>query len=323
MNGIPTMKITIALAALLTAALPAVAGEYPEKPVTFIVPFAAGSATDVLARVIGQEVTNETKQRVLVDVRPGAGGNIGAQTAARAAADGYTVFITTNTTHAANQHLYKQLPFDPVKDFAPVSGLAQGYQVMVVNPRVPAKRVSDLIALAKKSPGKLTFGEGSSSARVAVELFQQMTGTKLVHVPYKGNPLAIADVIGGHIDMMIVDVPTGLPQVQAGKVTALAVTSKTRSPQVPELPTMDEAGVKGYEMTYWFAAYVPAKTPPAAVKRLNELLVKAVSSENLKNHFVKSALVPFTTTPEQLAKFQAAEAAKWGKIIQAAGIQPE
>ena len=277
----------------------------------------------MLARVLGQEVTNETRQRVLVDPRSGAGGNIGAQTAARAAPDGYTVFITTNTTQAANQHLYKQLAYDPVKDFAPITGIAQGYQVMVVNPRVPAKRVSDFIALAKKSGGKLTFGEGSSSARVAVELFQQMTGTKLVHVPYKGNPLAIADLIGGHIDMMIVDMPTGLPHVQSGKVTALAVTSRKRSPQAPDLPTMDEAGVKGYEMTYWFAAYVPAKTPPATVKRLNELLVKVIGSEPVKAHFAKSALVPFTTTPEQLAKFQAAEAQKWGRIIKAAGIQPE
>lgn len=307
----------------IAAAFSAAAAEYPEKPLTFIVPFAAGTATDLLARVIGQEVTNETKARVLVDTRPGAGGNIGAQTAARAAPDGYTVFITTNTTHAANQHLYKQLPFDPVRDFAPVAGLAQGYQVMIVNPRVPAKRVSDFTALAKKSAGKLTYGEGSSSARVAVELYQQMTGTKLVHVPYKGNSLAITDLLGGHIDMMIVDVPTGLPQVQAGKVTALAVTSKTRSPLLPNLPTMDEAGVKGYEMTYWFAAYVPAKTSPAIVKRLNELLVKAVASDNVKGHFAKNALVPFTTTPEQLAAFQATEATKWGRIIAAAGIQPE
>ena len=299
------------------------AAEYPEKPVTFIVPFAAGSATDVLARVIGEALTRDTKQRVLVDARGGAGGNIGAQTAARAAPDGYTVFITTNTTQAANQHLYKQLGFDPVADFAPVSGLAQGYQVMVVNPRVPAKSVKEFIAVAKKSGGKLTFGEGSSSARVAVELFQQMTGTRLVHVPYKGNPLAIADLIGGHIDMMIVDMPTGLPHVQAGKVTALAVTSRKRSPQAPDLPTMEEAGVKDYEMTYWFAAYVPGKTPAATVKRLNELLVKAVSAESVTAHFAKSALVAFPTTPEQLAKFQAAEATKWGRIIKAAGIQPE
>ena len=310
------------LAALAASAIPAQAAEYPEKPVTFIVPFAAGSATDVLARVLGDSLNQDTKQRVLVDPRGGAGGNIGAQLAAKAQPDGYTVFITTNTTQAANQHLYKQPGYDAVRDFAPVTGIAQGYQVMVVNPRVPAKTVSEFTAIARKSAGKLTYGEGSSSARVAVELYQQMTGTKLVHVPYKGNPLAITDLIGGHIDMMIVDMPTGLPQVQGGKVKALAVTSRTRSPQAPELPTMDEAGIKGYEMTYWFGAYVPAKTPAATVKRLNELLVRAVNSESMKAHLQKSALIAFPTTPEQLAKFQAAETEKWGRIIKAAGIPP-
>jgi tripartite-type tricarboxylate transporter receptor subunit TctC len=309
------------LAALAVA--PAAGADYPEKPIVFVVPFAAGSATDTLARVLGQEVTVESKQRVVVDDKPGASGMLGAQAVAKAAPDGYTAFITTNTTHAANQHLYKQLPYDAVADFAPVAGLAKGYQIMVVNPHLPAKRVADVVALAKKSPGKLTFGEGSSSARVAVELFQQLTGTKLVHVPYKSNPLAITDLLGGHIDMMIVDMPTGLPQVQAGKLTALAVTSTQRSTQAPELPTMNEAGVKGYEMTYWFAAYVPAKTPAPVVKRLNELLVKAVSSETAKAFFAKSGLVPFPTSPEELAKFQAAETQKWGRIIKAAGIQPE
>ena len=156
-----------------------------------------------------------------------------------------------------------------------------------------------------------------------VELFQQMTGTRLNHVPYKSNPLAITDLLGGHIDMMIVDMPTGLPQVQAGKLTALAVTSTQRSPQAPELPTMNEAGVKGYEMTYWFAAYVPAKTPPPVIRRLNDLLVKAIGTESAKAFFAKNGLVPFTTTPEELAKFQAAETQKWGRIIKAAGIQPE
>jgi tripartite-type tricarboxylate transporter receptor subunit TctC len=323
MTHIATFACACAVGFAMPAAAAAAADAYPEKPITFIVPFAAGSATDSLARVIAQEVTGETKQRVIVDDRPGASGILGAQTVAKAPPDGYTVFITTNTTHAANQHLYKQLPYDPVRDFAPVAGLAKGYQIMVVNPKVPAKQVADVIALAKKSPGKLTFGEGSSSARVAVELFQQMTGTRLVHVPYKSNPLAITDLIGGHIDMMIVDMPTGLPQVQAGKIRGLAVTSRERSAQAPDFPTMNEAGVKGYEMTYWFAAYVPAKTGGAAVKRLNELLVKAVGTELVKGFFQKSGLVPFTTTPEELAKFQAAETEKWGRVIKAAGIQPE
>jgi tripartite-type tricarboxylate transporter receptor subunit TctC len=194
---------------------------------------------------------------------------------------------------------------------------------MVVNARVPAKTVAQFTALAKKAAGQLTFGEGSSSARVAVEMYQQMSGTKLVHVPYKSNPLAITDLIGGQIDVMIVDMPTGLPHIQSGRLTGLAVTSTKRLPQAPDLPTMSEAGIRGYEMSYWFAAYLPAKTPAPVVKRLNELLVKAVGAEPVKMFFAKSGLEPYTTTPEQLATFQAAEAEKWGRIIQAAGIQPE
>ena len=243
----------------------ATARDYPAKPVTFFVPFAAGSATDTLARSLGQGVTAETKQNVVIDNRPGASGFIAAQAVARATPDGYSVLIATNTTHAANEHLFKKIPYDPVHDFAPVTALARGGQVMVVNPRVPVKTVKEFIALAKRQPGKLTFGSGSSSSRVASELFQQMTGLQLVHVPYKSNPMAVTDLVGGHIDMMITDVVTGLPQVQAGKLRALGVSSPKRLPNVPELPTIAEAGVKGYELTFWFAAYTPAKTQPAIV----------------------------------------------------------
>ena len=308
--------VTVSVAAALLLAIASLhAAEYPEKPVTFIVPFPAGSATDTLARVVGQEVTNEVKQRVLVDPRGGGGGNIGALAAARAPADGYTVLIATNTTHAANQHLYKQLPYHPVKDFAPVSGLAQGYQIMVVNPRVPAQRVSEFIALAKKNPGKLTFGQGSSSARVAVELFQQMSGTKLLHVPYKGNPLAMQDLIGGHIDMMIVDMPTGLPQVQSGKVRALAVTSRSRSSLTPELPTIDEAGVKGYEATFWFGLLAPAGTPPAIRDALNKHLLEALADEETLKMTQSQGLSRLTSSPEEFAARMRADALKWKKAL--------
>lgn len=319
-------KRAYALAATLLAAsglTSAAAQTYPDRSIVFVVPFAAGSATDGLARIVGQEVTRESGQRVVVDDRPGANGFIGAQVVAKAAPDGYTAFVTTNTTHAANQHLFKQIPYDPVKDYAPVTALAKGYQVMVVNPRVPAKTVAQFTALAKKTPGRLTFGEGSSSARIAVELYQQMSGTRLVHVPYKSNPLGITDLIGGQIDVMIVDMPTGLPQIQSGRLRGLAVTSRARLPQAPDLPTMSEAGISGYEMSYWFAAYLPAKTPEPVVRRLNELMVKAVGTEAVKSFFAKSGLEPYTTSPEQLAAFQAAEAEKWGRIIRAAGIQAE
>ena len=315
----------VAAAGVFVASLPSTifAQEFPSKTITFVVPFAAASATDGLARAIGQEVQKDTGKAVIVENKAGASGFIGAQYAAQAAPDGHTVFITTNTTQSANPHLFKKLPYDPVASFAPVTELAKGYQILVVNPKLAVNSVADVIAYAKKNPGKMTFGEGSSSARIAVELFKQMTGTDITHVPYKSNPPAITDLIGGQIDMMIVDMPTGLPHVKGGKVKGLAVSSTKRSPLAPELPTIDEAGVKGYEMSYWFAAYVPAKTPEATIKRLHDLLAKAANGEGVKKFIASNGLDISTTTPEALAKFQAAETEKWGRIIKTAGIQPE
>ncbi|WPH22582.1 Bug family tripartite tricarboxylate transporter substrate binding protein [Variovorax paradoxus] len=297
---------------------------FPEKPITFVVPFAAGTATDQIARALGNSITAETKQPVVIDNKAGASGFIASQQAAKATADGYTVLITTNTTHAANEHLFKKLPYDPVKDFAPVTALGKGGQIMVVNPSFPAKSVAEFVALAKKEPGKYSFGSGSSSSRMAGELLQQMADIKLLHVPYKSNTLAVTDLLGGQIHMMITDAATGLPQVKAGKLRALGVSSAARSPLAPDVPTISEAGVKGYEMGYWFAAYAPAKTPPAVVKRLNELLVKAAKSESAKTAFYESTGTEvFTTSPEELAKFQTAESQKWGRIVKAAGIEAE
>ncbi|QRF59901.1 tripartite tricarboxylate transporter substrate binding protein [Variovorax paradoxus] len=315
---------TLLGAALALAPLLGQAQSFPEKPITFVVPFAAGTATDQIARALGNVITAETKQAVVIDNRAGASGFIASQFVAKAPADGYTVLITTNTTHAANEHLYKKLPYDPVKDFAPVAGLGKGGQIMVVNPSSNVKSVADFIALAKKEPGKLSFGSGSSSSRMAGELLQQMADIKLLHVPYKSNTLAVTDLLGGQIDMMITDTATGLPQVKGGKLRALGMSSASRSPLAPDVPTIAEAGVKGYEMGYWFAAYAPAKTPPAVVKRLNELLVKAAKSDSAKTAFYEpSGTEVFTTTPEELAKFQAGESQKWGRIVKAAGIEAE
>jgi tripartite-type tricarboxylate transporter receptor subunit TctC len=315
-----TRLLALAALALATSAF---AQPYPAKNITFIVPFAAGSATDQIARALGQSVAEQSKQTVVVENKPGASGFLAAQAAATAPADGHTVLITTNTTHAANEHLYKKLPYDPVKDFAPVTLLGKGGQIMIVNPKVPANTVMEFVALAKKSPGKLTFGSGSSSSRIAGELLQQMAGIDILHVPYKSNPLAITDLLGGQIDMMITDTATGLPQVKGGKVRALGVTASKRSPLAPDIPTISEAGVKGYEMGYWFAAYVPAKTPPAVVARLRELLVNATTSATAKTFYEGSGTDPVTSTSDELAKFQASESGKWGKIVKAAKIDPE
>jgi tripartite-type tricarboxylate transporter receptor subunit TctC len=321
----PLLAAALALSAFagLPPSAQAQAPAWPAKPITFIVPFAAGSATDQLARALGQSITVDTKQAVVVDNKAGASGMLAAQSVARAAPDGYTVLITTNTTHAANEHLYKKLPYDPVKDFVPVTGLGKGGQVMVVNANSPYKTVADVLAAAKQQPGKLSFGSGSSSSRVAGELFKQMAHVDLLHVPYKSNPLAITDLLGGQIDLMITDTSTGVPQVKAGKLRALGISTAQRSPLLPEVPTLDEAGVKGYDMGYWFAAYVPAGTPAAVVQRLRELLVAGTGSAAAKGFFDNSGSVPFTTTSDGLAAFQATETQKWGKVIKAAGIEPE
>jgi tripartite-type tricarboxylate transporter receptor subunit TctC len=317
--------LTTSLALAATAALPqfAHAQAYPSKPITFVVPFAAGSATDQLARALGQSVGDQSKQPVIVDNKGGASGMIAAAQVAKAAPDGYTVLITTNTTHAANEHLYKKLSYDPVKDFAPITGLGKGGQVLVVRTDAPYKNVMDLVAAAKKTPGKLSFGSGSSSSRTAGEMFKQLSGTDILHVPYKSNPNAITDLLGGQIDFMITDTSTGVPQVKGGKLKALGVSTTERNPLLPEVPTIAEAGVKGYDMGYWFAAYAPAGTPPAAVAKLRELLAAATQSPGAKSFFDGSGSVAWTTSPEALAKFQADETAKWGKVIKAAGIEPE
>lgn len=323
---IPRRRALIAAAILglgFTSVAQAQGNDFPAKTITFSVPFAAGSATDQLARALALSITAETKQPVVIDNKAGASGMLSAQTVARAAPDGYTVLITTNTTHAANEHLYKKLPYDPVKDFAPITGLGKGGQVLVVNASAPYQNVGELIAAAKKAPGKLSFGSGSSSSRVAGEMLKQLAGVDILHVPYKSNPLAITDLLGGQINLMITDTSTGVPQVKAGKLRALGYSTQKRSAQLPDVPTIEEAGVKGYDMGYWFAAYAPVGTPPAVVARLNQLLTRATQSVGAKAFFDMAGSEAWTTTPEELAKFQAAETQKWGKVIKAAGIDAE
>lgn len=317
-------RFILSAGCLLTAAGAYAQGTFPEKPIRFVVPFAAGTATDQLARAIGQAVSVETKQQVIVDNKPGANGFIGATEAARAAPDGYTVFITTNTTHAAAEHLFKKLPYDPVKDFAPITALGKGGQMMVVSTDFPATSVKEFIALAKKTPGKITFGSGSSSSRIAGELFQQLAGVELLHVPYKSNTFAITDLLGGQIQMMITDTATGMPHIRSGKLRPLGYSARTRSPLAPEVPTIEEAGVKGYDIGYWFAAYAPARTPQPVVARLNELLSRAAKSPAAGSAFyAASGTEVFVTSPDELAKFQTAESQKWGEIIRKAGIEKE
>lgn len=299
------------------------AQSYPNKPITIIIGSTPGSTSDGLARAIGVEITKETGQPVIIDSKAGAFGGIAAQYVANSKPDGYTLFVTTNTTQAANPHLIKKLPYDPIKDFSPITKLVQGYMLLVTNPALKVNSVGELIALAKKEPGKLTFGAGSSSARVAVELFEKMSGTEMVYVPYKSNPLAVIDLVGGQVDLMIVDLTTSLPQVKNDKLKALGVSSLTKSPLVPALPTIASAGVPGYEFLHWNALYGPAGMDSATIKRINELFVSAMKKPSVKKFVEENGMEVSVSTPDGLSAFQNAELKRWGQIIKDAGIQPE
>ncbi len=312
------------VAAIVGAGLagPSQAETYPSKPITLVVPFSAGSGTDQVARGMAQFLSAEFHgAAVLVDNKPGASGIIAAQAVARAPADGYTLLMTTNTTQSANQYLFKKLPYDPVKDFAPVAALARGSMVIVVPPSSAIKSIPQLVAQAKAKA--LNYGAGNSSSRVAAEMFKQMTGAELVYVPYKGNPQAITDLMGGQLDVMFADTATALPLVQSGKLVALAYTGQQRSSAFPTVPTVEELGFKGYELSYWVAVYAPQGTPPEIVRRLNEVFVKGVRSEVVSAVFARAVLDIFTSTPEGLAQFQRSESERWGRVIKAAGIEPE
>jgi tripartite-type tricarboxylate transporter receptor subunit TctC len=316
------MRMLGLLAALaLALATPVAAQDYPAKPIRIVVPFGPGTATDIVARTVGSEIANRTGQAVVIDNKPGAEGQIGAQAAATAAPDGYTLFITTQTTQAINTHVYKSLPYDPVKSFAPVSGLSLGAQVVMVKNELPVKTIGELIGLARAQPGKLSFGSGNGSSRGGAELFRIMAKVDLLGVPYKTQPQAISDLMGGRIDVIFCDFTTGLPPVLDGRARGLAVTSKKRIPGLEQFPTVDEGGVPGFEMWAWTAAYVPAGTPRPIVDRLNTLVREAMASEAYRTLTRTTYGEPFSGLPEDLAAFQASETTKWGEIVKLAGMQ--
>jgi tripartite-type tricarboxylate transporter receptor subunit TctC len=297
--------------------------DYPNRPIKFIVPFAAGSATDTVARVVGDYLSRDLKQPVVVENAAGGSGVIAAQKVAQAAPDGYTLLISTNTTHAANQSMLKKLPYDPVKDFETVSMLGTIPMALVVNPSVPAGNVKELIAYAKANPGKLSFGAGSSSSRISVEMFKTMTGTDIVHVPYKSNPQAVTDLLGGQVQIMIADVSTTLPQAAAGKVKALGVSTKGPSVVAPGLPTIASQGVPGYEITAWFAAWLPAKTDGKIADRLQKSIAAAIADKDVQAKLLAAGVEPQSSSRKQLADFVGSETEKWAKAVKAAGIEPE
>ncbi len=306
---------------VMTLAMPAAAQDYPTKPIRIVVPFGPGTATDIVARTVGAEIASRTGQAVVIDNKPGAEGQIGAQAAATSAPDGYTLFVTTQTTQAINIHVYKSLPYDPVKSFAPVSGLSLGAQVVMVKNELSAKNIAELIELAGKQPGKLSFGSGNGSSRGGAELFRIMAKVDLLGVPYKTQPQAVSDLLGGRIDVIFCDFTTGLPPVLDGRARGLAVTSKQRIAGLDQFPTVDEA-VPGFEMWAWTAVYVPAGTPRPIVDRLNALVREAVASESYRTLTRTTYGVPFAGSPEDLASFQASETKKWGERSEGPFLPP-
>ena len=321
-----------ALAALATitavaalSATPARAQGYPNKPIRVVVGFPAGGAPDILARLFSEKISPSWGQTVVVDNKPGAGGNIGAEAVAHAPADGYTLALGTVGTHSINGALYTKMPYDMVKDFVPVILLASTPNVLVVHPSVPAKNVQELIALAKSKPGQLTFGTPGvgTSLHVSGELFNTMAGTKITHVPYKGRAMAIPDLLGGHITMMFDNLPSALPVVKEGKLRALGVTSAKRSPSAPDIPTIAEQGLPGYEAESWFAVFAPANTPKDVVEKLNVELNRIFELPDVRQKLATLGLDPVLGSPEKLAAYQKSEIAKWAKVVKESGAKAE
>ena len=294
---------------------------YPNRPIRFIVSFPAGSATDQVARLVAPQLSRATGQSVIVDNRGGANGFIACEAAAKAAPDGYTVLFTTGTTHAANPALFKKLPYDPVKDFAPVTTLSMNDFILIVLPGFPANNVAELAQLARANPGKYSFASGNAPSRIGGEMFKMMSGTKLLHVPYRGAPQALSDLLGGQVSMIFSDLRTAMPQVMGGKVKALAVTGRKRLGLAPNVPTMIEQGYPDYDLFNWVGAYLPAKTPPEVVARLNALLHAAVKADQA-GHENNGGEVRLTS-PEEFAKVQASDTAMWARVVKAAGMEPE
>lgn len=296
---------------------------FPTRLIKFVVPFAAGSATDAVARIVGEKVAAELKQPVIVENVAGASGTLAAQAVARAEPDGYTVLITTNTTHGANQSLLKLLSYDAIADFAPITRIGYNPLVLVVHPSLPVANVAELVAYAKANPGLLTFGSGSSSSRVCGELLKLRAGIDIRHVPYRSIPPALMDVVGGQISLAFADPQSGLPQVQAGKVRGLAVSGTSRIALAPDLPTMEEAGIKDYDIVAYFAAFAPARTPQPVLDRLYAAFSSALRDPATSAKLASVGIEPSASTPSELQGQVAAEIQKWSVIVKAAGMEPQ
>jgi tripartite-type tricarboxylate transporter receptor subunit TctC len=308
---------------LVLAAPMADAQTYPARPITIVVPFAAGSGTDSIARIIGQHLSVALNQSVVIENKVGASGVLAATYVARAAPDGYTLLMATNSTHSANPYLFKSLSYDPVKDFAPVARAGSYVFMLVINPDVPAKTLPELVAYARANPGKLTYASGNTTGIVAGETLKSRAGIDVLHIPYKSTPPALNDVIGGRVSMMFIDLAPGLEHVRAGTLRALAVTTKDRSALLPDLPSLSEAGIPGYDVTSYAALFAPAGTPKEIIDRLNAEVQKIIANPDAKARIAVTGFDAFSGPPETLASFVQSELVNWGKLIKDAGIEPQ
>jgi tripartite-type tricarboxylate transporter receptor subunit TctC len=315
------LPLVVAGAALFSA--PLHADNYPSKPITLINVFGPGSSSDTICRVLAEPLGIALKQSVIVEDRTGASGALAALYVARAAPDGYTLLMGTNSPLSAVPFLMKNVSYDPVKDFAPVTRVGSFTLMLVVNPTLPVKTVKELIDYAKANPGKLSFASANTSGIVAGETLAHWAEIDMLHVPYKSTPPALQDVLAGRISMMFVDLTSGLPHVRSGALRALAVTRLRRSSLFPELPTLDEAGVTGFDMDSWAAIVAPAHTPPAIVSELNSALRKIIDDPNIKSKLGNVGFEAFSSSPEELEDFIQVQLGKWGKMVKDAGIQPE
>ena len=319
-------SVVLVLAALLGVAVPSAGiAAWPERPVKLVVPFPPGGATDVIGRVVAQELSSVIGQQVVVDNRPGATGNIGADMVAKAAPDGYTLLLGALTSHAINMTLQKgSLPYDLERDFVPITLAGVVPLVFVVHPSVPARNLKELIALAKAKPGSLTFASSGNGGpqHLAGELFQRLAGVEMLHVPYKGSGPAMTDLVGGQVLTMIETAPAALPFIKGNRLRALAVASKTRIPMLPDLPSAAEAGLPGFEVNSMFGLLAPAGTPRPIVNRLNAELVKILEIPSVKEKLLQQGAIATPTTPAEARERIHAEIAKWEKVVKDAGVKP-
>ena len=299
------------------------AAAYPSRPVRVVVPFPAGGTTDILARAIAQRLSEAMGQPFIVDNRPGAGGNLGAELVAKSAPDGYTLVMGTVGTHAINPGLYPKMPYDHIKDFAPVLLVAGVPNILEVNPNVPVHTVAELIAYAKANPGKLNFASSGAgtSIHLSGELFKTMAGVSMQHVPYKGSAPALQDLMGGQVDLMFDNLPSSMALIKGGKLRAIAVTSLSRSAALPDIPTIAESGLPGFEASSWFGLLAPAGTPPAIVAKLNAEGNKWLASSDAKDKLLAQGAIAAGGTPDDFVKHIAAETTKWAKVVKESGAK--